>query len=244
MAIKIVNNIINGIKWIVFGFFGLIWKLLKDIYRKKLRIVFAIGLAVGAYYLWGLSSSLLWGLFLIFLFCAWDSRFIAFLALICLTTCPILLQVKQDKIAEEVAVYAYFFLVMTVVLQMFEYWRDERAEKKKKKELETKGKSEPLLLSEKIRLVMGDYESFVKDVKSSSLNVGDEIKEKSYEFNDKNDDGIIDKGELTEGVQMSLLGGDAEKNDALMKLDIYEDYELVKIEKKKMEVVSSDKGGE
>lgn len=221
---------VNGVKWVFLGVIRGVWWLIKDIYRKKFRIVFAILLAFGAYNLWGLSSSLLWGLFLIFLFCAWDSRVIASMALVCLSACPVLLHLKMDETAEEVAVYAYFFLVMTVVLQIFEYWRDERKEKREKAKIEPKASN--LLLSEKIRLVMGDYSDFVKDVKHSSLMVDGEVKENDYIFLDKNEDGRIDKGELIEREQMSLLKSE-EKNKELMKLDIYEDCEIMKIEKKK-----------
>lgn len=125
-------------KNIVFGIFNFIRWLIKDIYNKKLRILLAIGLAIGAYCLWGLSSGLLWFLFLVFLFCAWDNRVIAFIALMFLCSCPVLLEMKQDKTAEEMAVYAYFFLVMVVVLQIFEYWREGRTEKKERKEKEKK----------------------------------------------------------------------------------------------------------
>jgi len=62
-------------------------------------------------------------LFLFFLFYSWDSRIIAVLALISLASCPILLSFKKDDWAEQMAVYAYFFLVMTVVLQIIEYKR-------------------------------------------------------------------------------------------------------------------------
>ncbi|WP_412732153.1 hypothetical protein [Minisyncoccus archaeiphilus] len=232
--------VFNGIKWIFISIFrGVVW-LLKDIYRKKIRILFAIGLAVGAYYLWGLSSSLLWGLFLIFLFCAWDSRVIASLALMCLSACPVLLHLKMDKTAEEVAVYAYFFLVMTVVLQIFEYWRDERKEKLRGPEMEQKSRFSNLLLSEKIRLVMGDYREFVRDVKNSSLNVDGKIKENEYIFLDKDKDEKIDTGELIERGQMSLLKEEKEENRELMKLDLYEDYEMMEIEKKKMELMKKE----
>ena len=232
--------VFNGIKWVFISIFrGIVW-LLKDIYRKKIRILFVIGLAVGAYYLWGLSSSLLWGLFLIFLFCAWDSRVIASLALVCLSACPVLLHLKMDKTAEEIAVYAYFFLVMTVVLQIFEYWRDERKERLGGAKMEQKSSFGNLLLSEKIRLLMGDYREFVRDVKHSSLNLGKEVKDNNSIFIDKDKDEKIDTGELIERGQMSLLKEEKEENRELMKLDLYEDYEMMEIEKKKMELMKKE----
>ena len=120
------KNISKDIKAIVFCIFKFGKWLIKDIKTKKWKILLAIVLAIGAYFLWGFSSALLWLLFLVFLFCAWDSRVIAGLALISLVTCPILLQMKKDDTAETMAVYAYFFLVMTVFLQIFEYRRDSK----------------------------------------------------------------------------------------------------------------------
>jgi len=92
-----------------------------DLKSKKKRGVFAIILSAVAFYFWGLSSALLWLLFLLFLFYAWENRIIAAAALLCLVSCPILLHFKKDVWAETMAVYAYFFLVMTVVLQLVEY---------------------------------------------------------------------------------------------------------------------------
>ncbi|MFA5178376.1 MAG: hypothetical protein WC427_02340 [Candidatus Paceibacterota bacterium] len=112
---EVVFNVLKFFKW-----------LGNDIKNKKWKILLAIGLSIGAYFLWGLSSALLWLLFLVFLFCTWDSRVIAFLALICLASCPVLLQMKKDDTAETMAVYAYFFLAMTVFLQIFEYRRDSK----------------------------------------------------------------------------------------------------------------------
>lgn len=90
-------------------------------------------LSAGAFYLWGISSALLWLLFLSFLVYEWENRIIAFFALISLASCPFLLSFKQDAMAETMAVYAYFFLVMTVVLQIIEYKRHpERFPEEKK----------------------------------------------------------------------------------------------------------------
>ena len=73
----------------------------------------------------GLNAALLWLLFLAFAFYDWDNRVVGVLAVFTLMTCPILLQFKQDAYAETMAVYAYFFLVMTVALQIIEYKRHD-----------------------------------------------------------------------------------------------------------------------
>jgi hypothetical protein len=49
-----------------------------------------------------------------------NSRLSAILAMICLITCPVLLVFKKDIIAETIAVYAFYFLVITVLIQIRE----------------------------------------------------------------------------------------------------------------------------
>jgi hypothetical protein len=62
-------------------------------------------------------------LFVLFLLYEWENRIIGVLAIGSLVCCPILLQFKQDDWAELMAVYAFFFLTMTVTLQIVEYKR-------------------------------------------------------------------------------------------------------------------------
>jgi len=101
----------------------LFWFFVKEIKTKRKRGVLALILA-GLFFWWlGMSAGLLWLLFLMFLLYGWENRIIGVMALICLVTCPFLLTFKQDAWAETMAVYAYFFLVMTVVLQIVEYKR-------------------------------------------------------------------------------------------------------------------------
>ena len=73
---------------------------------------------------------MLWALFAFFFVYRWSSRVPGVLAILTLTACPILLALKLDAAAEQTAVYAYLFLVMTVVLQIIEYWRERRKVKK------------------------------------------------------------------------------------------------------------------
>ncbi len=62
-------------------------------------------------------------IFIIFAVYGWDSRIITTGALIFLASCPFLLIFKQNPLAEQMAVYAFFFLTMTVVLQIIEHKR-------------------------------------------------------------------------------------------------------------------------
>lgn len=78
---------------------------------------------VGMFIIWqlGIMWGLLWLVFLSFSIFEWDSWIIAFLALIFLVSCLFLTIYKKDLLAEQAAIYAFYFLVMTVVLQIVEY---------------------------------------------------------------------------------------------------------------------------
>ena len=52
-----------------------------------------------------------------------DSRWAAGVALLLLASCPVLLILKKDPWAESVAIYAYYFLVITVLTQIRELRR-------------------------------------------------------------------------------------------------------------------------
>ncbi len=101
-----------------------LFKLIKkDILTKKKQgiILIIASVSIGIYL--GLSAGLLWFLFLAFAFYDWDNRIIGVMALISLASCPFLLHLKQDASAEQMAVYAFFFLTMVVTLQLIEYKR-------------------------------------------------------------------------------------------------------------------------
>lgn len=55
-----------------------------------------------------------------------DSRYAAGAALFFLITCPFLLILKKDDWAETAAIYAYYFLIITVITQIRELKREEK----------------------------------------------------------------------------------------------------------------------
>lgn len=98
-------------------------RVLTDTKTKWKRGILSLFIA-GLFFWWaGVSAGLLWLLFLLFLVYEWENRVIGVLALLALASCPFLLSFNQNALAEQMAVYAYFFLVMTVVLQIIEYKR-------------------------------------------------------------------------------------------------------------------------
>ncbi len=90
---------------IIFGFY--LYNSLSN--KKEINILSAIAL------FYGINSVL----FVI------ESRVSAFFALIYLALCPVLLIMKKDAVAENMAVQAYYFLVITVITQIRENRKEE-----------------------------------------------------------------------------------------------------------------------
>ena len=103
---------------------GGIQKGLRDVRRDYLSLA-VVAILVILLYIWGatLESIAFVATFVCFLLYQWDSRIVATGAIVSLAACPVLLIAKQQSIAEQMAVYAYYFLVMTVALQIVEYKR-------------------------------------------------------------------------------------------------------------------------
>ncbi len=112
----------------------------RDIFKKKLQtILLVIILALMLMWKASYEAIALWMLFFSFLFYDWENRIIAGLALLSLASCPFLLIYKREDLAETMAIYAYYFLAMTVVLQIAELKRkpEETREIDAKQERET-----------------------------------------------------------------------------------------------------------
>ncbi len=59
----------------------------------------------------------------------YDSRILIGAALFCLVACPLFLIANNEKVAEKIAIYAYYFLVVGVIKQFVEYIREDKKEK-------------------------------------------------------------------------------------------------------------------
>ena len=95
-----------------------------DIGAKKWKFIVALVAGFIALLLFGLSSAVLWLIFFSFLFYKWDDRILGTIAILFLIACPILSAFNLNAIEEQSAVFAFFFLVMTVALQIVEYKRN------------------------------------------------------------------------------------------------------------------------
>lgn len=90
-------------------------------------LILAIGLAMGIYFKWQILDIIVYLIFLRMILIPFPSKYPAFVTLIFLITTPILLIAKKNDWAEQVAVYAYYFMVMTVLMIIYES-RKEREE--------------------------------------------------------------------------------------------------------------------
>lgn len=99
-------------------------KGLRDIQREYLYS-YIILIIVVLFFIWkvNIEAIIFLTLFITFAIYDWESRVLATGALVSLASCPVLLILKQDTLAEQMAVYAYYFLVMTVVLQIIGFKR-------------------------------------------------------------------------------------------------------------------------
>lgn len=98
----------------------------KDIKARPRWAVLYIGVFLVVAWYVDIVSALLWMIFLMFLVYRWDNRILGAAAIVLLVACPILLSVGLEPWAELIAVYAFFFLVMTVTLQLVELKRGTR----------------------------------------------------------------------------------------------------------------------
>jgi hypothetical protein len=96
--------------------FGYIWK-------KKIDFIILSIFSLALYSIFDLESAILWTIFLVFARFDWDSRYVGGMAIFWLLLCPFFLYLQLDAAAEQSAVYAYFLLVITVVLQIIEYFK-------------------------------------------------------------------------------------------------------------------------
>ncbi len=81
------------------------------------------------------EAAIFWPLLFAPVFFKWDSRIIGAFAILALTACLILLSIEQDVLAEETAVYAYYLLVITVILQIIEFTRSSKYRKEKSRHI-------------------------------------------------------------------------------------------------------------
>ena len=106
-----------------------VWPLLADFIRHRWisLLLMVIILAFALFKEIGVIDFLVLAYALISIIFIWDSRYAAGTALVLLAACPVLLVIKKDVWAEIAAIYAYYFLVITVLTQIRELAREKKA---------------------------------------------------------------------------------------------------------------------
>lgn len=102
-------------------------ELIKKIFIKRnIDIaITVIAILMGAYFGWTIPQMLILGIFIWVILNPVSSRIPAIVALAFLSITPFLLVFKRDILAEETAIYAYYFLILTVVMAIYEIRKED-----------------------------------------------------------------------------------------------------------------------
>lgn len=128
--LKVKNFLTTQIKNIFAEVFAEIksWEIKKMTAKKALNIgLFIVALIMGVYFKWTIMEILIFLIFIGIILRPVASRIMAFPALFFLVLTPFALILKQDILAETFAIYAYYFLIMAVIMGIYEV-RQEKDE--------------------------------------------------------------------------------------------------------------------
>ena len=85
-----------------------------------------IAIVLGIYLGWGNMEILIFGIFIWSILRSISSQHMAIPALFFLSITPFLLILERKEKAEEFAIYAYYFLVLAVIMGIYEIRKDEK----------------------------------------------------------------------------------------------------------------------
>jgi len=102
------------------------WELKKITPKKVLNIcIILLALGMGIYFQWGAMGTLIFVIFIGTILRPVSSRILAFPALFFLILTPIALITKRDLIAENLAIWAYYFLILATIMGIREVRQDK-----------------------------------------------------------------------------------------------------------------------
>lgn len=102
------------------------WDMRKMTPKKYANIgIFVIALAMGIYFQWTIMEILIFLIFIGIILRSVSSRILAMPALFFLVLTPFMLIFKQDDWAEKMAIYAYYFLIMAVIMGIREVRKED-----------------------------------------------------------------------------------------------------------------------
>ena len=108
-------------------------KFKEIIIKNKVDVSLLIGaMLLGIFLDWGNIEIIIFTIFIGSILRPIASKYFAIPALFFLSITPFLLILKREERAEEFAVYAYYFLVMAVLMGIYEIRRDEANKRAKK----------------------------------------------------------------------------------------------------------------
>ena len=126
---KIKNFLIVRIKHVFIQVLAEIkaWEIKKMTSKKTLNItIFMVALGMGIYFQWKIMEILIFLIFVGIILRPISSRIMAFPALFFLVLTPFALILKQNVLAENLAIYAYYFLIMAVIMGIYEIRKEEK----------------------------------------------------------------------------------------------------------------------
>jgi len=94
----------------------------------KLDVFFIIlSIVLGFIFQWSIPEIIIFTIFIWSILNPIDSKYLSLAALIFLAITPFLLIFKQQDWAEQSAIYAYYFLVFTVIMALYELKKEDKA---------------------------------------------------------------------------------------------------------------------
>ena len=103
------------------------WEIKKMTPKKVINIaIFLVALGMGIYFKWGVMNTLIFLIFIGIILRPVSSRILAFPALFFLILTPFALILKEDVVAENLAIYAYYFLIMATIMGIYEVRQEDK----------------------------------------------------------------------------------------------------------------------
>ena len=103
------------------------WEMKKMTPKKAINIaIFLVALGMGIYFKWGVVNTLIFLIFIGIILRPVSSRILAFPALFFLILTPFALIFKKDVLAENLAIYAYYFLIMATIMGIYEVRKEDK----------------------------------------------------------------------------------------------------------------------
>jgi hypothetical protein len=103
-------------------------KIFKFVPSHKLDIIFvALSLAMGVYFHWQVLEIAVFVLLIWVILNPMPSEYFAAFAMLLLILTPFFLIAEKEDIAEEIAIYAYYFLIFTVMMAAYEIRKSDNS---------------------------------------------------------------------------------------------------------------------